>query len=84
VIAAANGYRHENEWETQMATFGTLNERQRPSHGIITEALAGNSTSELSGMARAPEIVQLLSNGNFETLARNVFQFATNVARIEK
>lgn len=82
VIAAANGYRHENEWETRMASFGSLDERQRASHGIITEALAGNSTSEISGMARTPEIVQLLSDGNFETLARNIFEFAKNVARI--
>jgi hypothetical protein len=80
VIAAANGYRHENEWETRMASFGSLDKRQKASHGVITEALAGNSTSEVSGMARTPEIVQLLSNGNFETLARNIFEFANSVA----
>jgi hypothetical protein len=84
VIGAANGYRHENEWETRMASFGSLDQRQKASHDIITEALAGNSTSEISGMARTPEIVQLLSNGSFETLARNIFEFAKNVARIGK
>jgi hypothetical protein len=35
-------------------------------------------------MARTPEIVQLLSNGNFETLARNIFEFANSVASAQR
>jgi hypothetical protein len=63
-----------------MASFGSLTELQKASHDIITEALAGNSTSEISGMARTPEIIQLLSNGEFETLTRTIFEFAKNAA----
>ncbi len=80
VVAAANGYRHENEWAIQLASTGKLKEHQKPSHNVIAGALAGSSIAEISGVARIPEIVQLLSNGDFERLTLNVFDFAKNVA----
>jgi hypothetical protein len=80
VIAAANGYRHENEWANQLASTGKLEKRQKASHDIIVGALAGNSIAETSGVARVPEIVQLLSNGDFGHLTFNVFEFAKNAA----
>jgi hypothetical protein len=80
MIAAANGYRHENEWSNQLASKGKLTGQQKASHDVIVGALAGQSISEISGPARIPEILRLLSNGEFERLTANIFEFSNNVA----
>jgi hypothetical protein len=80
VVAAANGFRHEDEW----AKATVLDEQQKRSHKIITGALAGRLASDQRTPARCVEIIQLLSNGDFEVLAKNVLGFAHNVAVTEE
>jgi hypothetical protein len=79
VVAAANGYRHEDEW----AKATVLDGQQKRSHDIITGALAGRPASDEPTPARCVEIVQLLSGEEFDILAGNVLGFAHNVAVAE-
>lgn len=81
LIAAGNGYRHEEEWAAQLASAGKLMPQQSASFNIIEQALVGYPKSEISGPARVPEILQLLGNGDFDRLARHIFEFAHTVAR---
>ena len=79
VIAAANGFRHEDEW----ARTSELDGKQKASFDIITGCLAGRGMTMEPTLARCAEIVLLLSEGEFDTLAKNILQFAHNVALAE-
>ena len=78
LVAAANGFRHEDEWaKTRPST-----PKQRASQEILTKALQGHEhqlTFRMPG--RSAEVLDLLSQGgDFDRLAANVFTFAHNVA----
>jgi hypothetical protein len=80
IVAAANGYRHEDEW----AKAREMDDRQRRSREVITGALAAQIAPNEGTGARCVEIVQLLSQGDYEVLANNVLGFAHNVALTEQ
>jgi hypothetical protein len=76
IVAAANGYRHSDEWaKTRRPT-----PHQQASQDIINGALSGRPMPDEQSPGRCVEVLQLLSGGNFESLASNVFAFAHNLA----
>jgi hypothetical protein len=77
VIAAANGFRHEDEW----ARSQKMSPRQKASYDIIIGVLAGRDPVGEPTLSRSVHIVHLLGNGTFDVLAKNVLTFAHNVAR---
>lgn len=76
VEAGANGFRHAHEW----ANSPVPTARQKPSREIITGALLGRPVSDESGPGRCVELLHLLSRGDFEGLATNIFAFAHSLA----
>jgi hypothetical protein len=76
IVAAANGYRHEDEWSKAQSP----DSRQKASQDVINGALAGRLIAAGQTAARCVEVVQLLSEGDYEALAKNVLSFAHNVA----
>jgi hypothetical protein len=64
VVAAANGYRHEDEW----AKASELDHRQKTSLDVITGCLVGRTAATESTLARCAEIILLLSGGEFDAL----------------
>ena len=76
IAAAANGFRHTDEWaKTRIPT-----RQQKASQDIINGALSGFPAPDESSPGRCVEVLQLLSGGDFECLASNVFTFAHNLA----
>jgi hypothetical protein len=76
IEAAANGFRHADEWaKTRPPTA-----QQRSSQDIINGALSGRPLPGERSPGRCVEVLQLLSGGDFEHLACNVFTFAHNLA----
>jgi hypothetical protein len=76
VEAGANDFRHADEWtKTRVPTS-----RQKRSQEIIEGALIGRPTPDEGSPGRCVELLQLLSRGDFEGLASNVFTFAHNLA----
>jgi hypothetical protein len=77
VVAAANGFRHDDEWaKTRPPT-----PKQKVSQDIIVRALQGRPAPEHRTPGRCAEVLGMLSqDGNFERLAANLFAFAHNVA----
>jgi hypothetical protein len=57
--------------------------KQRASIGVINGCLAGRIAATESTLARCAEIILLLSEGEFDSLAKNILQFAHNVAVTE-
>lgn len=80
IVAGANGYRHEDDW----AKATVLDDQQKRSHDVITGALAGRPASDEPTPARYVELIQLLSDGDFEVFAKNVLGFAHDVAVMEE
>jgi hypothetical protein len=76
IAAAANGFRHADEWaKTRPPT-----KRQKASQDIINGALSGLPAPDELSPGRCAEVIHLLSGGDFERLASNVFTFAHNLA----
>jgi hypothetical protein len=77
IVAAANGFRHEDEWaKTRPSTS-----KQEASQKILSAALEGKQAHILRTPGRSAEVLELLSNGgDFERLTANFFTFAHNVA----
>ncbi len=76
IVAAANGFRHADEWaKTRPPT-----PQQKASQDIISGALSGFPSPDELSHGRCVEVLHLLSVGDFERLAFNVFAFAHNVA----
>jgi hypothetical protein len=72
IVAAADGFRHADEW----AKTHPPTKKQKPSQDIIKGALSGlPGRDEL-----CVEVIRLLSEGDFGRLAFNVFTFAHNLA----
>jgi len=76
VVAAANGFRHADEW----VKTHPPDKRQRPSQDVLNGALAGGPLSDETSPGRCVEVLQLLSGGEFEGLASNIFAYAHNLA----
>jgi hypothetical protein len=76
IAAAANGFRHADEWAKRRIPT----RRQKASQDIINGALSGLPVPDESSPGRCVEVLQLLSGGNFEQLGRNVLTFAHNLA----
>jgi hypothetical protein len=76
VVAAANGFRHADEW----AKTHPPNKRQRLSQDVLNGALAARPISDETSPGRCVEVLQLLSSGGFEGLASDVFAYAHNLA----
>lgn len=78
LVAAANGFRHEDEW----AKTRTSTPKQKASQNILAKALAGHQHQSICRTpGRSAEILDLLSRGgDFDRLAANVFAFVHNVA----
>jgi len=79
IIAAANGFRHEDEWARPQEMSEKQKERQKASRDIIIGAAGREPVGEPSP-ARSVDIIQLLGNDDFDELAKNVLGFAHNVA----
>lgn len=76
IEAGANGFRHADEWaKTRVPTA-----RQKRSQEIIRGALSDRLPPDEGSPGRCSELLQLLSGGDFEGLATNVFTFAHNLA----
>lgn len=77
IVAAVNGYRHDDEWaKTRPST-----PQQRASQQILELALPAASASYERAPGRCPEVLDTLSaGGDFDRLATNVFTFVHNVA----
>jgi hypothetical protein len=76
VVASANGFRHADEWaKTQSPT-----KKQRASQDVLNGVLGSCPLTEGKSPGRCAEVLQLLSSGEFETLASNIFAFAHNIA----
>ena len=77
IVAAANGYRHEDEW----AKTRTPTAQQKASQDVLDTVLPIGSASGRIAPGRCPEVLDLLSRGGaFDSLTRNVLTFAHNVA----
>lgn len=77
IVAAANGYRHDDEWsKTNLPT-----PQQMASQEVLARSLAGNVTSQPRAPGRCTEVLEMLSGGKgFDGLAANLFTFVHNVA----
>lgn len=77
IVAAANGFRHDDEWsKTRPPT-----PQQKASQDILSIALQGQPRPKERVPGRCDEVLALLSQGRgFEGLAGNLFAFAHNVA----
>lgn len=77
VVAAANGFRHEDEWaKTRHAT-----PQQRVSQEILARAVGDEPNKGRWSGGRCPQVLNLLSDGgDFNYLTKAVFEFAHDVA----
>lgn len=57
--------------------------QQKASYKIILGALNERETAGEPTLARSADIIQLLGNGSFDDLARNVLTYAHNIARLK-
>jgi hypothetical protein len=77
IVAAANGFRHDDEWaKTRPST-----PQQGASQQILAKALPSNSMGHERAPGRCPEVLDMLSGGgDFDHLTANFFAFAHYVA----
>jgi hypothetical protein len=77
IVAAANGFRHDDEWaKTRSST-----PQQRASQEILTKALPSSLVPHERAPGRCPEVLDTLSEEKgFDRLTANLFAFAHNVA----
>ena len=77
IVAAANGFRHDDEWsKTRPPT-----PQQKASQDVLSTSLSGRTPPKERAPGRCDEVLALLSQGRgFEGLATNLFSFAHNVA----
>ena len=77
IVAAANGFRHDDEWtKTRPST-----PKQRASQKVLATALRGTLANHGRAPGRCPEVLDMLSRGgDFDRLTENLFTFAHNVA----
>jgi hypothetical protein len=77
IVAAANGFRHDDEW----AKTRPSKPQQRASQDILIRALQRDPTSLERTPGRCAEVLNMLSHGgDFGHLTANLFAFAHNVA----
>ena len=77
IVAAANGFRHDDEWsKTRPPT-----PQQKASQDVLSAALKGRTPPNERAPGRCDEVLSLLSQDRgFDGLAANLFAFAHNVA----
>jgi hypothetical protein len=76
ITAAANGFRHADEWaKTRIPTS-----QQKASQDVINGALYGFPPPNESSPGRCVEVLQLVSGGDFTGLASKIFTFSHNLA----
>ncbi|HWB48360.1 MAG TPA: hypothetical protein VG651_04560 [Stellaceae bacterium] len=77
VVAAANGFRHDDEWaKTRPAT-----RQQQTSQHVLARALPAVSATVERSPGRCTEVLDLLSDGdNFDRLLEKLYVFVHNVA----
>jgi hypothetical protein len=77
IVAAANGFRHDDEWaKTRPST-----PQQRASQAILAKALPSSLVPHERAPGRCPEVLDTLSEEKgFDRLTANLFAFAHNVA----
>jgi hypothetical protein len=77
IVAAANGFRHDDEWgKTRPAS-----QQQKVSQDILATALKGNPVLHGRTPGMCAEVLEMLSKGgDFEQLTSSMFTFAHNVA----
>jgi len=84
LVAAANGFRHEDEWAKTRASTPNqahLQKKQIASQKIIEAALQGRVPYIPRTPGRSAEVLDLISQGGkFDRLSANFFSFAHNVA----
>ena len=82
LAASANNFRHNEEWQRDS---GHPKDIQLPSIKVLAAALqepiACDGADHQLGRHVCLEVLQLLSDGSFETLSRNVFAFAVSVVK---
>jgi hypothetical protein len=77
IVAAANGFRHDDEW----AKTRPSKPQQKVSQDILITALQGNRVPHERTPGRCAEVLEMLSRGgDFDRLTANMFAFAHDVA----
>ena len=79
---AANNFRHSDEWLKQK---GHPNKRQLESIEVLAaalrEAIAADGANHTLSRDVCREILQLLSDGSFDTLSEKFFAFANSMVK---
>ena len=81
IVAAANGFRHDDEW----AKMRPSKPKQKVSQDILIKALQGNRVAHWHTPGRCAEVLQMLSRGgDFDCLTADLFAFAHNLALLRR